>query len=190
MANVGVILRPMRKIKPITLLEFYMKRLKELRGAEICYYTSGGVPETLRLEKLFFKNVLFVGDAARLSDPIGGSGITQALISGKLAAETAVKSVEYDDIGILNEYELRWRKEIYENRQYELYIVKEMLLAMDVGSRAELSEKIWLTAARTHTYPFLLSNVMKQRKVWTSILKILMNDKRLRKWALKKMLFF
>lgn len=64
MADIGVGLFPCEEyIKPITLLNYYMKHMKKLKGAEICYYTSGGVPEALRLEKLFFKNILFVGDA-------------------------------------------------------------------------------------------------------------------------------
>lgn len=63
MADIGVGLFPCEDIKPITLLNYYMKHMKKLKGAEICYYTSGGVPEALRLEKLFFKNILFVGDA-------------------------------------------------------------------------------------------------------------------------------
>jgi digeranylgeranylglycerophospholipid reductase len=188
-ANVGVILLPTRKIKPITLLEFYMKRLKELRGAEICYYTSGGVPEALRLEKLFFKNVLFVGDAARLSDPIGGGGIPQAMVTGKLAAETAVESIESDNPSMLKEYEKKWSKNIYECYQYELYVVKELFLSMDVNARIELVEKLWQTASQTPTYPFMLSNVMKQRTVRLKVLKILMRDNRLRKWAFKGNVF-
>jgi digeranylgeranylglycerophospholipid reductase len=188
-ANVGVILLPTRKIKPITILEFYMKRLKELRGAEICYYTSGGVPEALRLEKLFFKNILFVGDAARLSDPIGGGGIPQAMVTGKLAAETAVESIESDNPGMLKEYEKKWSKKIYEWYQYELYVVKELFLSMDVNARIELVEKLWQTASQTPTYPFMLSNVMKQRTVRLKVLKILMRDNRLRKWAFKGNVF-
>lgn len=67
------------------------------------------------------------------------------MLSGKLAAETAVESIEYNDFGILKEYELRWRNDIYENNQYELYALKEMLLLMDVLVRAEVIEKLWST---------------------------------------------
>ena len=187
-ANIGVILSLYKDNKPITLLNYYMKHMKNLRGAEICYYTSGGVPEALRLEKLFFKNILFVGDAARLSNPIGGDGLPQAMLSGKLAAETAVKSNENDDLHILKEYDKKWKNEIYDSYQYELYTAKEMLLSMSISSRAELSEKLWLTAARDCAYPFRVSNVMKQRNAQLQYLKVLVGDNRLRKWALEKSL--
>ena len=85
------------------------------------------------------------GCTARLLNPIGGDGLSQAMLSGKLAAETAVESIEYNDFGILKEYELRWRNDIYENNQYELYALKEMLLLMDVLVRAEVIEKLWST---------------------------------------------
>lgn len=187
-ANIGVILSLYKDNKPITLLNYYMKHMKTLRGAEICYYTSGGVPEALRLEKLFFKNILFVGDAARLSNPIGGDGLPQAMLSGKLAGETAVKSNEYDDLHILKEYDKKWKNERYDSYQYELYTAKEMLLSMSISSRAELSEKLWLTAARDCAYPFRASNVMKQRNAQLQYLKVLVGDNRLRKWALEQSL--
>lgn len=88
------------------------------------------------------------------------------MLSGKLAAETAVESIEYNDFGILKEYELRWRNDIYENNQYELYALKEMLLLMDVLVRAEVIEKLWSTASQQHVYPFKMSNVMKRRDMW------------------------
>lgn len=188
MVNIGVILLPCEDItlKPITLLNYYMKHMKNLKGAEICYYTSGGVPEALRLEKLFFKNILFVGDAARLSNPIAGDGLPQAMRSGKLAAETAVESVEYNDIGILKEYELRWRNSIYENNQYELYAIKEMLLLMDVLVRTEVIEKLWSTASQHHAYPFTMSNVMKHRDMWLKLMKVVMSNGRLHRLVSRK----
>lgn len=187
MANIGVILLPCDKIKPITLLNYCMKHTKNLKGAEICYYTSGGVPEALRSENLLFKNILFVGDAARLSNPIAGDGLPQAMQSGKLAAETAVVSVEYSNFGILKEYERRWRNNIYENNQYELYAIKEMLLLMDAKTRASAIEKLWLTAFQHHVYPFTMSNVMKHRDMWLKLMKVVMSNGRLRRLVGRKM---
>ena len=182
-ANVGVGFLPVKNIKPITLLKSYMKKMEELRDGKICYYTSGGVPMTLRLENLFFKNILFVGDAARLSDPISGAGLSQAMVSGKLAAETAVKSIEYDDINILTNYDKQWGRKIYESWQFEQYGIKELFLAMDADSRLKLLEGLWSTAARERSYPFKLSNVMKQRNAQLKLISVLIQNNRLRRWA-------
>jgi digeranylgeranylglycerophospholipid reductase len=182
-ANVSVGFLPTKNIKPITLLKFYMKKMVELRDGEICYYTSGGVPMALGLEKLFFKNILFVGDAARLSDPMSGAGLSQAMVSGKLAAETAVKSIEYDDINILKKYEWQWERMIYESWQYEQYAIKGLFLSMDTYSRLKLLEGLWSTAAREHVYPFRLSNVIKQKNTQLKLLKVLIQNNRLRRWA-------
>jgi flavin-dependent dehydrogenase len=110
------------------------------------------------------------------------------MLSGKLAGETAVKSNEYDDLHILKEYDKKWKNERYDSYQYELYTAKEMLLSMSISSRAELSEKLWLTAARDCAYPFRASNVMKQRNAQLQYLKVLVGDNRLRKWALEQSL--
>ena len=182
-ANVGVGFLPTKKIKPITLLKYYMKKMVELREGKICYYTSGGVPMALRLEKLFFKNILFVGDAARLSDPISGAGLSQAMVSGKLAADTAVKSIEYDDVNILKNYDWQWERKIYESWQFEQYTIKELFLSMDTYSRLKFLEGLWSTAARERVYPFRLSNVIKQRNTQLKLLKILIQNNRLRRWA-------
>lgn len=63
-----------------------------------------------------------------------------------------------------------------------------MLLSMSISSRAELSEKLWLTAARDCAYLFRVSNVIKQRNAQSKYLKVLIDNTRLRKWALEKSL--
>jgi menaquinone-9 beta-reductase len=49
--------------------------------------------------------VLFVGDAARVTDPMTGEGIGQALLSGVLAAEAIVGAGALDPVGVAWAYE-------------------------------------------------------------------------------------
>lgn len=55
-------------------------------------------------------NVLLVGDAASLTNPISGEGITYALESGRWAAETLASALHREDPGLLDNYGriLRW----------------------------------------------------------------------------------
>ncbi len=50
-------------------------------------------------------NVLLAGDAASLTNPISGEGITYALESGRMAAETVAAALESDDDDVLEDYE-------------------------------------------------------------------------------------
>ena len=71
---------------------------------------SGILPQDYVLEKFCKSNVLIVGDAAGLTNPIFSGGIHPALFSGKLAAEVITKAFESDDLKILREYDEKLRK--------------------------------------------------------------------------------
>lgn len=49
------------------------------------------IPISVRREGLFRNNILLAGDAAGLADPIVAEGISNALLSGKIAAEAIIK---------------------------------------------------------------------------------------------------
>ena len=71
---------------------------------------SGILPQDYVLKKFCKSNVLIVGDAAGLTNPIFSGGIHPALFSGKLAAEVISKAFERDDLKILMEYDEKLRK--------------------------------------------------------------------------------
>jgi len=85
-ANVGLAVTPDRTPKKARefLDEFLQKRFAGFRVIES---TMGGVPAFDRKKKLVKKNVLLVGDAGRLVDSLSGAGISNALLSGKIAGE-------------------------------------------------------------------------------------------------------
>jgi geranylgeranyl reductase family protein len=74
------------------------ERLESLRGYRLPMRRTGERPQRGR--------VLLVGDAAGLVDPLSGDGIYEALVSARLASETALELLE-DRVGTLDAYGAR-----------------------------------------------------------------------------------
>jgi digeranylgeranylglycerophospholipid reductase len=170
-----------------------LKTVNPLKGGKIKYYTSGGVPATLKMENLIYGNILFTGDAAHLSNPVGGDGVPQAMFSGRLAAEVSAESIFQEKPMILKKYELQWEKatlgEIcFQDAQYGLYILQKALLTMPTWNKEEAIEELWSMAQKKDQYPFNLINAIKIEKMRPKILEVIMQNKRLRNWATKRML--
>ncbi len=70
--------------------------------------TSGLIPVGGPLQTVK-ENILLVGDAAGQTHPITGSGISQAVICGKIAGRIAASAVRKEKIELLDEYEKEWR---------------------------------------------------------------------------------
>ena len=79
----------------------------KLRGALLRVGMGGAVPQRA--------NVLLVGDAASLTNPISGEGITYALESGRWAAETLAAALRCGDPSLLRAYPrvLEWHYRRY-----------------------------------------------------------------------------
>ena len=60
--------------------------------ASIVGRTFGGIPCTGGIKKIYADGIMVVGDAAHMANPIVGGGIINAMIAGKLAAETAFEA--------------------------------------------------------------------------------------------------
>jgi len=95
-ANVGLGINPSlatsEKTSVWNLLENFVESRFGSKG-EIIEMAGGNVPTSLRLPRIAYRNILFCGDCARVTDPISGGGIATALLSGKLAGELAAKSL-------------------------------------------------------------------------------------------------
>ena len=85
------------------------KPLGRLRGAMLRVGMGGSYPRRA--------NVLLVGDAASLTNPISGEGITYALESGRWAGETVAAALHGRDDSILDNYVriLDWKYRRYFN---------------------------------------------------------------------------
>jgi digeranylgeranylglycerophospholipid reductase len=72
---------------------------------------AGGVSVCEPLECTVSDGLMIIGDAARISDPMTGGGIYNAMYTGRLAAEVASKCIESGDLSkeALMEYDSVWR---------------------------------------------------------------------------------
>lgn len=86
-------------------------------------YVYGGILP-LSPVKTYGKNFVFVGDAAGLCDPVTYEGISNALKSGKIAADTIEKHLEYGKP--LSLYEDAWRRDMYDDIKYAQKLQKLM----------------------------------------------------------------
>ena len=72
--------------------------------------SKGAIPFSFRFVSRAEKGIMIVGDAAGLTNPVTGGGIHAALVSGKIAGEIAVKSIEEEKIDKTLEYDKIIRK--------------------------------------------------------------------------------
>lgn len=126
-ANVGIGICPTKspKKKAVDYLnEFIERRFKRY---QILERMTGGVPSYVADFPLYKDNVMVVGDAARLIDSLTGAGIANALLSGKIAGQTASKMIINDIQAEVyaNEFNRIKKKEL---KFY--YYCRELLLKM------------------------------------------------------------
>ncbi len=76
--------------KPLDELHEQLYR-QGLVGGKILARTGGAIPVGGLRERLSDRNIVFVGDAAGLTHPITGAGISAAVISGERAGQAAVE---------------------------------------------------------------------------------------------------
>ncbi|MDO8841335.1 NAD(P)/FAD-dependent oxidoreductase [Methanocalculus sp.] len=88
----------------------------------------GGVSICKPLPCTVADNMMIVGDAARISDPITGGGIYNAMYTGRLAGETAVNAIELGNTkkASLMPYDSEWRASKMGKALDRNYAVKEV----------------------------------------------------------------
>jgi digeranylgeranylglycerophospholipid reductase len=121
-ANVGLGFTPAlnAKVKAIDLLNRFIAR--RFPAASIMETVVGGVPMYAGKKMMRVKNVLLVGDAARLVDSISGGGIANALLSGKIAGETAAEFLpQKHPLKFLERYQELWDKVKGREMRFYLY---------------------------------------------------------------------
>jgi digeranylgeranylglycerophospholipid reductase len=104
-ANVGLGADP--QIAAKSLLDQFVEHLRRENVLKpgILARSGGLIPVSGLRENLTVGNVLLCGDAAGLTHPISGAGISQAVISGKLAGTAAVDFLKHGKTAALRLYE-------------------------------------------------------------------------------------
>ena len=74
-------------------------------GAEISYRTGGAIPVGGLREQIVVGNIMLTGDAAGLTHPITGGGISAAVVSGERAGQAAVALLVGKDEDALADYD-------------------------------------------------------------------------------------
>src|SRR2546428_13867970 len=83
---------------------------KRLKGGRTASLIGDSLPVDGPLTRTYTDRVMAVGDAAGMVMPTNGGGIQTALITGDLAAETAVNYFEHQTP--LSSYEASWKEQI------------------------------------------------------------------------------
>lgn len=116
-ANIGIGIWKKSEKKPMEFLQrlvkqpFFKKKLKE-SDFRIFWKSNYPIPIQGVKGRTYGDGIMGVGDAMGFVAPIIGEGIFSALLTGKLAAETAVKALELGDYSkeVLREYQKTWVK--------------------------------------------------------------------------------
>ncbi len=133
--NVGLGI-PLSRLKDRAEIKGYLDRFlarhPDLARGEIIEEVAGAVTSCLPVDRSAMNGLLLAGDAARLIDPLTGAGIQNALLSGRLAGETAARAVRLGDASeaTLIAYERAWRGAMEEELARH-YLVKEALQKID-----------------------------------------------------------
>ena len=96
-------------------LDRYIEKDERLRNGQILEIVGGAVSTSAGLECSVADNLIIVGDAARIINPLTGGGIYHACMTGKLAGEILSKYAENNNFSkeALIEYDAAWRAKIY-----------------------------------------------------------------------------
>lgn len=143
-------------MKALDFLRAFIK--KYLPDAECYDLISGCVPLSVCSRTFVNKNVLVVGDAARIVNPLTAGGIMNTLEAADIAATVIIKyGIKDLDEKKLNEYSRKWNRS--QRRQQKIfYVGKELFLACSDKELVRIIKKISavFSTAVDRTKPFSL----------------------------------
>ncbi|HTY52041.1 MAG TPA: NAD(P)/FAD-dependent oxidoreductase [Methanomicrobiales archaeon] len=101
-------------------------------GGKPIEYIVGGVSVCRPLPCTVADGLMIVGDAARVSDPITGGGIYNAMHTGRLAAGVASKAISAGTCGAgaLQPYDHAWRQSKFGKNLERNYRIKEYFITL------------------------------------------------------------
>lgn len=106
---------------------------KHYPGGKILEITPGGVPASKPLRCMAADGLMIAGDAARLTDPMTGRGMYNAMYSGRLSAQTAVLAIKKGDTSkkFLMNYDRALKNSIVGMTLERDYAIKEIFQKLD-----------------------------------------------------------
>lgn len=130
--GIGVLLSKLKKPGEVkAYLDKWIAQDDRMNCGQPVEAIAGAVSVSPPLDKCIMDNLLLVGDAARMIDPITGGGIANSLCAGMHAGNVLGKCSQAKDYSenALQEYEDLWRADM-ENRLWRNWMAKEKFLTL------------------------------------------------------------
>jgi digeranylgeranylglycerophospholipid reductase len=132
-ANVGIGISG-KKCKDGSRPKDYLDRFVQEKFPEgkIIELIVGGVSACRPLRSTVANGLMIVGDAARVSDPLTGGGIINAMYTGKLAGEVAAECIKEGNLTAvgLKKYDTLWRESAMGKGIERNYQIKEIMIRL------------------------------------------------------------
>lgn len=171
LVNIGIGIPGGQKIDLKKLIDMYIDN--EIGGKfKITHTFRSCVPTSKPIEPLIKDNVLFVGDAARLANPIFENGINNAVFSGTIAGIVAAKYIQ-GEVTSLKYYEKLMNEKVKRLRKAYNQKIK---IKTEKNFIKSYSRTISLLHSLNKLFPNLLQNqlekiVKKDKKIINSLQK-------------------
>jgi geranylgeranyl reductase family protein len=172
--TVGSIFTPRTLKKRQRLTAFIQDHQEKLRGVEPKKfkkkYTSGGFLPLDPVSPLHGVHHILVGDSAGFCDPITFEGISNALKSGKIAAEVIESHLE-NDVPLAH-YEHRWKSELYHTDIQYAQKLRNLLFGHSLSDRVmdAAVDLAYQDATMMKAFQWLLNKKMSRKKVYDLIM--------------------
>jgi len=116
---------------PKRYLDAWIAKNPKMKNARQLDMVAGGCSINAPLDSVVCDQVMLVGDAARMIDPMTGGGIAHACLSGREAGKVAAEAIKIGDYSkeFFQKYEKAWRKEI-EEKLFRNWMAKEKLVTI------------------------------------------------------------
>ena len=116
---------------PKKYLDAWIAKNPKMQNAKQLDMIAGGCSVCAPLDSVVTDNVMLVGDAARMIDPMTGGGIAHACLAGRFAGMVAADAIKAGDYSkeFFQKYEKLWRAEI-EEKLFLNWMAKEKLVTI------------------------------------------------------------
>lgn len=141
--GIGVMAKFCRDSEPKKYLDKFIAEDPRFRNSQAVEVVAGMVSTCPGLDCAVDDNIILVGDAARIIDPITGGGICHACRTGMYAGLVLTECAKKGDFSkeALMPYEKMWRDRM-EDKLYRNWMAKERLAELDDGTIDELVKLI------------------------------------------------
>lgn|GEM_PF-119701 len=145
-ANVGVGLEPRSGVRPWAILGFFVEYLAEqhIIHRSMLATSRGLIPVSGPRHSLLRGNVLFCGDAAALTHPVTGAGVSQAIISGDLAGRLIATAMTTDTPEAVTEYDAEMKSHFGNVMRHALSKRRLMIAQWDHHDFETICRSTWI----------------------------------------------